>query len=52
MAVVQRPVKRVGDNADAAGSPDEARESWTAALSIFEQMDNPGAVALRAKLTR
>jgi DNA-binding SARP family transcriptional activator/tetratricopeptide (TPR) repeat protein len=42
----------LGDNADAAGSAEEAREYWTAALQIFEQMGNPDAVALRAKLTR
>jgi DNA-binding SARP family transcriptional activator/tetratricopeptide (TPR) repeat protein len=40
----------LGDTYHAAGDPAAARDSWQAALTIFDELDHPGAVQLRDKL--
>jgi hypothetical protein len=41
---------RLGDTNQAAGNRDAARTSWTAAVSILEQLDQSAADKVRAKL--
>ena len=42
----------LGDAYDAAGDPSAARDTWRSALDILEDVDDPGADDLRAKLVR
>ena len=40
----------LGDVYHAAGEPSQARDAWQQALSIFEELGDPGADKVRAKL--
>jgi predicted negative regulator of RcsB-dependent stress response len=41
---------RIGDSYAASGSQEAAREAWQQALSILEELAQPDAELLRAKL--
>jgi DNA-binding SARP family transcriptional activator len=41
---------RLGDTRQAAGHPDAAREAWSRALEILDDLGHPGAEEVRAKL--
>ncbi|MEQ4726147.1 hypothetical protein [Nonomuraea sp. B19D2] len=43
---------RIGDSHSALGDQEAAREAWQQALSIFEELVQPDAELLRAKLAR
>jgi hypothetical protein len=42
---------RLGDTHHAAGNPDAARTTWTHALTILTDLDQPDAGTVRTKLT-
>jgi DNA-binding SARP family transcriptional activator/tetratricopeptide (TPR) repeat protein len=43
---------RIGDSYRAAGNPAKAREAWQRALTILDDIQDPGAEELRARLHR